>query len=258
MGPGLARWTTVGLIQSHAYELGQCTGAPIADILSNLHVTLSANAGLADSQRAVFEQSEPNLAARLRLATLDPGINDVITTSALSRIAAVVTSAILGPNAPERMRMCETRSAYSDQLLSAERTITVGVNDTTDETFLAVIRGADTTISYEQISQTGYTAWARLTTDIDVQWQGRSSAPNSPGPNWTLADTDISRHVTVTSVSPTQVNSQFSNAIGQQTIDIAARSVTADPTVRVSESAVDDTISSLQQGAHSVAIAAAA
>ena len=232
-GPGLARRTTIGLNAiTQARGLGQYAGAPIENVLSNSHVTLSTNAGLVDSQRAVFGRSDPDAAAGLRIATLNTGMNDVLTPLTPPRVSAVVTGAIPGPNAPERLRVRETKSKYPDPVPSAERTITVGVNGTADEAFLAVIRGGDTTASYKQISQTGYTAWAQLTTDVDIQWRGRPTTPTPPGANWTLAETDVSRKVTVTPASPTWVSPRFSDGIGRQTINIAARSVTVDSTVQ--------------------------
>ena len=232
-GPGLARRTTIGLNAiTQARGLGQYAGAPIGNVLSNSHVTLSTNAGLVDSQRAVFGRSDPDAAAGLRVATLNTGINDVLTPLTPPRVAAAVTGAVPGPNAPERLRVRQTKSKYPDPVPSAEQTITVGVNGTADSAFLAVLRGTDTTASYEQISQTGYTAWAQLMTDVDVQWQGRPTAPDSPGPNWTLAETDVSREVTVMPASPTRVSHRFRDGIGRQTISIAARSVTVDSTVK--------------------------
>ncbi|WP_435182916.1 DUF7286 family protein [Halobellus sp. EA9] len=190
--PGLARRLTVGVTaMAQARGLGQYAGLPISNVVGNRHVALSTNAGLLDAQRASFGHADPEAAAGVRAATLRTGVTDVLGSRTDPRVVAAVTGQLPDPNDAERADAASRPGA-----LPATRTITVGVNDTADEAFVALLRGTDGP-SLDSIRRESYRASVSVDADARLVRNGRRPSPRAPGENWTLAYSDVDTSVSI-------------------------------------------------------------
>ncbi|RLM59892.1 hypothetical protein DVK02_02090 [Halobellus sp. Atlit-31R] len=211
--PGLARRMTVGVTaMAQARGLGQYAGLPISNVVANRHVALSTNAGLLDAQRAAFGRADPDAAAGVRAATLQTGVRDVLEPRADPRVVSAVTGRLPDANAAER-----AESDSGGGALPATRSITVGVNGTADEAFLALLRGRRGTDSLDSIRRDGYGAVVSTDADARTIRNGHRPAPHAPGPNWTLAFSDTSTDVSVTGGGRSDAVSRIGTGTGTGT-----------------------------------------
>ena len=208
--PGLARRTTIGVTaMAQARGLGQYGGLPISNVVANRHVALSTNAGLLDAQRAAFGRADPDAAAGVRAVTLQTGATDLLDPRTDPRVVSAVTGQLPAPNDAERADSDGRAGA-----LPATRSVSVGVNGTADEAFLALIRGTRGADTLDAVLRDGYRARVSVDADVWTVRDGQRPGPRAPGPNWTLVYSDVSTDVAVTgsghsrSVSRTEIGTR--------------------------------------------------
>ena len=189
--PGLARRMTVGLTAvAQARGVGQYAGLPISNVVANRHVALSTNAGLLDAQRAAFGRADPDAAKGVRTATLRTGVTDLLSPHADGRVVSAATGRLPDPNTPEQ-------ADGAGNALPATRTVSVGVNGTTDAAFLSLLRGTSERRGLDAIRRDGYGATVSVSTNSRTARNGHRPRPNSPGENWTLVYATVATDVSV-------------------------------------------------------------
>ncbi|WP_363467432.1 DUF7286 family protein [Halogeometricum borinquense] len=189
--PGLTRRTTAGLLAiTQARALGQYAGAPIENVLGNRHVELSTNAGVLAAQRASFGRVDPDAERGVRAATLRTGLTDLLSPVAGGSTTEKLVSATPSPNPRPTPTTMPTG------------TLTVGVNETADDAFLAFLRGTDDSsdTALDSVIHTGYTPRVTVVSDILDENEGHRPAPEAPDSSdvsWSLAAEDVDSDVSV-------------------------------------------------------------
>ncbi len=172
----------------------QYGGAPVANVLANRHVALSANGGVLGVQRAVFGRSDPDGRASLRRATLRTGAADLAAASG-SDAASAAEAALPRPNRPEGVGGASANRSLprfgSADAPGPERRMRVGTSATADRAFAHLLSGTDGP-SLDAVTRGAYRANVSVRTAVDSKAASDAPAPDAPGDGWTLVDQDES------------------------------------------------------------------
>ncbi|SFR37746.1 DUF7286 family protein [Halogeometricum limi] len=217
--PGLARRTTAGLLAvTEARALAQHANAPIENVLGNRHVALSTNAGVLAAQRASFGRADPDAARGVRAATLRTGAEDLFSASGAS-----------GPATERLLAAAPTANPSPPPETMPTKTLTVGVNETADDAFLALLREHRDSPSLRSLFRIAYTPNVTVAADVTDSATGRKPAPDAPGPSWSLVRERADREVSAEATSG--VESSPAVAEGSRVLETATRRVVVEHTV---------------------------
>lgn len=215
--PGLARRTTAGLLAvTEARGLAQHYGAPVDNVLGTRHVELSTNAGLLAAQRASFGRTDPDAERGVRAATLRTGLSD---------FGSAVGG---GPATDELVGAAPSPNPEPNSTPLSTQTLTVGVDDTADDAFLAFLRGTGDADGFDAVLRDGYAPNLTVVADVTAVNEGTRPGPDAPGPTWSLVSEEVDTAVSVTgreSASPP------ATGVGERAFESTTRRVVSRHTV---------------------------
>lgn len=159
----------------------QYAGTPIRNVVANRHVSLVTNGAILDIQREAFGHSDPIGRATFRRAVVETGVSDL-----LSGVDHRVTDPITDARDHGEFKRTPTESL--DRLQpdpaspSPEDNVTVGINETADEAFLAAVERLNGTIAET------YSEDVRLDASITRLGSERVRSGDRPGAGYGLTD----------------------------------------------------------------------
>ncbi|WP_224269893.1 DUF7286 family protein [Haloprofundus salinisoli] len=199
-GPGLDRRLTARLYPvAWARGYAQNRGAPIENVVSNRHVSLSTNTGVVAVQRATFGRSDPAARRGVERATMRVGAADLLepAPSEAGRVADAVLAPPNDPTAPEADAPVPTTASRE------KRSLTVGVNRTADVAFVSLLDGepiagaGSNEPSLAETLEAAYRVDAHLSTRVVQTHKGTPKRPAAPGRNWSRADVETRTRISV-------------------------------------------------------------
>ncbi|MFB6122683.1 MAG: hypothetical protein ABEJ78_04430 [Haloferacaceae archaeon] len=201
-GPGFGRRLTARLypvVWARAYA--QYGGAPVANVLANRHVEVSANGAVLETQRAAFGRSDPDGRRGIKRAMYHLAAKDLLAPAG---VHGNQWSRRVLPRPNARRKVGETGAAIqqfdvAESAPTPNRTFEVSVGRTSDRTlseFLTGERGAN----LSTVLKRAYRVNASLRTATRHTHVEAKPRPESPGDEWSLNDVTVTTDV---ATSPT-------------------------------------------------------
>lgn len=213
-GPSVSRRATVSLTAiAQARGLSQYLGLPIDNIIANRHVQLTTNAGILDTQRAVFGQVDPDAERGVRRALLRTGVTDFVAAETDPAIADAITGGLPAPTAERAL------PDRSDSL-----SIRHSLAPVADSVFVSFTRSLHPRM--ESIIADGYRARVTVRAGVDQCQRDRQPRISAPRGNYSLVSKTVERDTKVTYRSPPALSSRYRDGIGTQVLERTARMVT--------------------------------